>query len=61
MQENPLEKQFLNHPLFSKIQNLKEVELDSKLYLEDSVTLKTNSQAKKEILERIKTMEKRSF
>ncbi len=47
MQENPLEKQFLNHPLFSKIQNLKEVELDSKLYLEDSVTLKTNSQAKK--------------
>ncbi|HHW4074788.1 TPA: hypothetical protein ACUU7D_002013, partial [Campylobacter coli] len=24
MQENPLEKQFLNHPLFSKIQNLKE-------------------------------------
>ncbi|ECZ6121572.1 tRNA 5-methoxyuridine(34)/uridine 5-oxyacetic acid(34) synthase CmoB [Campylobacter jejuni] len=50
MQENLLEKQFLNHPLYTKIQELKALNLACNFSLDDSVNLSTNSQAKDEIL-----------
>ncbi|HEG3900689.1 TPA: tRNA 5-methoxyuridine(34)/uridine 5-oxyacetic acid(34) synthase CmoB [Campylobacter jejuni] len=50
MQENLLEKQFLNHPLYAKIQELKALNLACNFSLGDSVNLSTNSQAKDEIL-----------
>lgn len=50
MQENLLEKQFLNHPLYAKIQELKALNLACNFSLDDSVNLSTNSQAKDEIL-----------
>lgn len=50
MQENLLEKQFLNHPLYAKIQELKALNLACNFSLDDSVILSTNSQAKDEIL-----------
>ncbi|EJI3229244.1 tRNA 5-methoxyuridine(34)/uridine 5-oxyacetic acid(34) synthase CmoB [Campylobacter jejuni] len=50
MQENLLEKQFLNHPLYTKIQELKALNLACNFSLDDSVILSTNSQAKDEIL-----------
>lgn len=50
MQENLLEKQFLNHPLYTKIQELKALNLACNFSLGDSVNLSTNSQAKDEIL-----------
>ncbi|EGF1229305.1 tRNA 5-methoxyuridine(34)/uridine 5-oxyacetic acid(34) synthase CmoB [Campylobacter jejuni] len=50
MQENLLEKQFLNHPLYAKIQELKALNLACNFSLDDSVNLSTNSQAKNEIL-----------
>lgn len=56
MQENLLEKQFLNHPLYSKIQILKNLNPDCKLNLEESVNLSTNLQNKNEILELAKEL-----
>ncbi len=56
MQENLLEKQFLSHPLYSKIQNLKNLNPDCKLNLEESVNLSTNLQNKNEILELAKEL-----
>ncbi|HEG6074770.1 TPA: tRNA 5-methoxyuridine(34)/uridine 5-oxyacetic acid(34) synthase CmoB [Campylobacter jejuni] len=50
MQENLLKKQFLNHPLYAKIQELKALNLACNFSLDDSVNLSTNSQAKDEIL-----------
>ncbi|ECR2278010.1 tRNA 5-methoxyuridine(34)/uridine 5-oxyacetic acid(34) synthase CmoB [Campylobacter jejuni] len=50
MQENLPEKQFLNHPLYAKIQELKALNLACNFSLDDSVILSTNSQAKDEIL-----------
>ncbi|HBK2007033.1 TPA: tRNA 5-methoxyuridine(34)/uridine 5-oxyacetic acid(34) synthase CmoB [Campylobacter jejuni] len=50
MQENLFEKQFLNHPLYAKIQELKALNLACNFSLGDSVNLSTNSQAKDEIL-----------
>ncbi|EPD3298544.1 tRNA 5-methoxyuridine(34)/uridine 5-oxyacetic acid(34) synthase CmoB [Campylobacter jejuni] len=50
MQENLFEKQFLNHPLYTKIQELKALNLACNFSLGDSVNLSTNSQAKDEIL-----------
>ncbi|MBM0637361.1 tRNA 5-methoxyuridine(34)/uridine 5-oxyacetic acid(34) synthase CmoB [Campylobacter sp. VicNov18] len=50
MQTNSLQKQLINHPLYSKIQKLKEYKLSCKLTLENSINLSTNSQAKEEIL-----------
>ncbi|PJQ80614.1 tRNA 5-methoxyuridine(34)/uridine 5-oxyacetic acid(34) synthase CmoB [Campylobacter jejuni subsp. jejuni] len=50
MQENLLEKQFLNHPLYAKIQELKALNLACNFSLDDSVNLSTNFQAKDEIL-----------
>ncbi|HAA1523091.1 tRNA 5-methoxyuridine(34)/uridine 5-oxyacetic acid(34) synthase CmoB [Campylobacter sp. BCW_6876] len=50
MQENLLEKQFLNHPLYTKIQELKALNLACNFSLDDSVNLSTNSQAKDKIL-----------
>ncbi|MFK0463659.1 tRNA 5-methoxyuridine(34)/uridine 5-oxyacetic acid(34) synthase CmoB [Campylobacter jejuni] len=50
MQENLLEKQFLSHPLYAKIQELKALNLACNFSLDDSVNLSTNSQAKDEIL-----------
>ncbi|WP_144666577.1 tRNA 5-methoxyuridine(34)/uridine 5-oxyacetic acid(34) synthase CmoB [Campylobacter jejuni] len=50
MQENLLEKQFLNHPLYIKIQELKALNLTCNFFLNESVNLSTNSQAKDEIL-----------
>ncbi|XAU24491.1 tRNA 5-methoxyuridine(34)/uridine 5-oxyacetic acid(34) synthase CmoB [Campylobacter jejuni] len=50
MQENLLEKQFLNHPLYAKIQELKALNLACNFSLDDSVNFSTNSQAKDEIL-----------
>lgn len=37
MQENLLEKQFLNHPLYAKIQELKALNLACNFSLDDSV------------------------
>ncbi|MBC5857059.1 tRNA 5-methoxyuridine(34)/uridine 5-oxyacetic acid(34) synthase CmoB [Campylobacter jejuni] len=50
MQENLLEKQFLNHPLYAKIQELKQLNLACNFSLSESINLSTNSQAKDEIL-----------
>ncbi|HDZ4932806.1 tRNA 5-methoxyuridine(34)/uridine 5-oxyacetic acid(34) synthase CmoB [Campylobacter jejuni] len=50
MQENLLEKQFLNHPLYARIQELKTLDLACNFSLDESVNLSTNSQAKNEIL-----------
>ncbi|AXP08520.1 tRNA 5-methoxyuridine(34)/uridine 5-oxyacetic acid(34) synthase CmoB [Campylobacter hepaticus] len=50
MQKNLLEKQFINHPLYSKIQKLKKYHFSSELSLEESVILNTNFQDKDEIL-----------
>lgn len=50
MQENLLEKQFLNHPLYARIQELKALNLACNFSLDDNVNLSTNSQAKDEIL-----------
>ncbi|EAH7700101.1 tRNA 5-methoxyuridine(34)/uridine 5-oxyacetic acid(34) synthase CmoB [Campylobacter jejuni] len=50
MQENLFEKQFLNHPLYAKIQELKALNLACNFSLGNSVNLSTNSQAKDEIL-----------
>lgn len=41
MQENLLEKQFLNHPLYAKIQELKALNLACNFSLGDSVNLST--------------------
>lgn len=56
MQENLLEKQFLNHPLYAKIQELKALNLACNFSLDDSVNLSTNSQAKDEILAIVKEL-----
>lgn len=56
MQENLLEKQFLNHPLYTKIQELKALNLACNFSLDDSVNLSTNSQAKDEILAIVKEL-----
>ncbi|HDZ5084967.1 TPA: tRNA 5-methoxyuridine(34)/uridine 5-oxyacetic acid(34) synthase CmoB [Campylobacter jejuni] len=50
MQENLLEKQFLNHPLYARIQELKTLDLACHFSLDESINLSTNSQAKNEIL-----------
>ncbi|HDZ4941114.1 TPA: tRNA 5-methoxyuridine(34)/uridine 5-oxyacetic acid(34) synthase CmoB [Campylobacter jejuni] len=50
MQENLLEKQFLNHPLYARIQELKTLDLACNFSLDENVNLSTNSQAKNEIL-----------
>lgn len=56
MQDNLLEKQFLNHPLYAKIQELKALNLACNFSLDDSVNLSTNSQAKDEILAIVKEL-----
>lgn len=56
MQENLLEKQFLNHPLYAKIQELKALNLVCNFSLDDSVNLSTNSQTKDEILAIVKEL-----
>lgn len=50
MQKNSLEKQFLNHPSYAKIQKLKALDLACDFSLGESVNLSTNSQNKDEIL-----------
>lgn len=50
MQKNSLEKQFLNHPSYAKIQKLKALDLACDFSLGESVNLFTNSQNKDEIL-----------
>lgn len=50
MQVNLLEKQFLNHHLYAKIQELKKLNIPCNFSLSQSVNLITNSQAKDEIL-----------
>lgn len=49
--KNILEDQLLKHPLYSKIQRLKELNYGNKLYLKDGVILNTNNTQKDEILE----------
>lgn len=50
MQKNSLEKQFLNHPSYAKIQKLKALDLACDFSLGESVNLSTHSQNKDEIL-----------
>ncbi|MBZ7947379.1 tRNA 5-methoxyuridine(34)/uridine 5-oxyacetic acid(34) synthase CmoB [Campylobacter sp. RM9929] len=54
--KNILENQLLKHPLYLKIQKLKELNNENKLYLKDSVILNTNNIQKDEILELAKEL-----
>lgn len=54
--KNILENQLLKHPLYLKIQKLKELNNKNKLYLKDSVILNTNNIQKDEILELAKEL-----
>ncbi|TKX31181.1 tRNA 5-methoxyuridine(34)/uridine 5-oxyacetic acid(34) synthase CmoB [Campylobacter aviculae] len=56
MQKNILENQLLKHPLYSKIQKLKELKCTNELYLKDCVILNTNNTQMDEILELAKEL-----
>ncbi|TKX33392.1 tRNA 5-methoxyuridine(34)/uridine 5-oxyacetic acid(34) synthase CmoB [Campylobacter taeniopygiae] len=54
--KNILENQLSRHPLYSKIQRLKELNCENKLYLKDCVILNTNNTQMDEILELAKEL-----